>query len=115
VKKNWSHELKYATPTTKTRVAKMRAEPKTIGIAHVNISITLPQRCHMSDKLSVLFEPHHVRWFHSHFLFLVFPKRKTDLVVQILPLIYGLNLKSKEVLRNISRWFCGFKFWLLIQ
>jgi len=42
VKKNWSHELKCATTTTKTKVAKVRAEPKTTGIAEVIASTTLP-------------------------------------------------------------------------
>jgi len=32
-KKKWSHELICATTTTKTKVAKVRAEPKTFGIA----------------------------------------------------------------------------------
>jgi len=31
VKKKWSHELKYATTTTKTKFAKVRAKLKTIG------------------------------------------------------------------------------------
>jgi len=41
VKKKWSHELKRATTITKTKIAKMRAEPKTIGTADVNATATL--------------------------------------------------------------------------
>jgi len=40
--KEWSHELKCATTTIKRKVAKVRAEPKTIGIADLNTSATLP-------------------------------------------------------------------------
>jgi len=32
----------------------------------LNVSATLQRRCRLSDKLSVLFEPRHARWFHSH-------------------------------------------------
>jgi len=31
VKKNWSHELKCATTTTKTKVTQVKAEPKGSG------------------------------------------------------------------------------------
>ena len=62
--------LKCATTTTpKTKLAKMRAKPKTIGTANVNVSTALLRRCCLSDKLSVLFKPLHVSRFHSHFLF----------------------------------------------
>jgi len=33
VKKKWSHELKCATTTTKSKDTKVRAKPKTIGTA----------------------------------------------------------------------------------
>jgi len=70
VKKNWSHELKSATTTTKTKVAKVRAKPKTIHIADVNISATLPWLCCQSGKLSVLFELRHVwQTYYNHFNF----------------------------------------------
>jgi len=37
-KENWSHdELKRATTITKTKVAKVRAKPKTNGTAHKRI------------------------------------------------------------------------------
>jgi len=50
------------------KVAKVGAEPKTIGIADVNASVTLPQQCHLSNKLSVLCELCHARQFCSYFL-----------------------------------------------
>jgi len=76
VKKNWSwDELKRSTTTsssstTKTKVAKVRAEPKTIGTADVNASAMLLGWCCLSDKHSVLFEPSpcYASWFRSHFL-----------------------------------------------
>jgi len=45
VKKKWSHEVKHATTTTKMKVAKVRAEPKTTGTADVNAIATLLERC----------------------------------------------------------------------
>jgi len=50
-KKNWSHGLKRATTTsssdstTKTKVAIVRAKPKTIDTADLNASVTLPCQC----------------------------------------------------------------------
>jgi len=41
VKKNWSHELKCATTTTKTKVAKVKAEPKSIGTPDINATRTV--------------------------------------------------------------------------
>jgi len=67
VKKNWSHELKCTTTATKMKAAKVRAEPKTIGTADVNASPMLPRHYHLSDKVNVLFEPCHARWFCRHF------------------------------------------------
>jgi len=70
VKKNWSHELKHASTTTKTEIAKVRAEWKTIGTAEANhkcYCYTITSRwCRFSVRHNVLFEPHHhARWFHS--------------------------------------------------
>jgi len=42
VNENYSHELKPASTTTKMKVAKVRAEPKTIGTANVNAAAMLP-------------------------------------------------------------------------
>jgi len=68
VKENWFHELKHATTTRKTKIAKVRAEPKTmIGTADVNTSAMLPRQCHLSDKLSITLKLHHVRYTWSHF------------------------------------------------
>jgi len=67
-KKKWSDELKCVTTTTKTKVAKVRAELSAIDTANVNTTATLPQQCRLSDKLNVLFEPGHARRFRSHFL-----------------------------------------------
>jgi len=69
VNKKWYHELKRATTTIKTKVAKVRAKPKTIGTAEVNATntVTLPRQRHLSDKLSVLFELCHARQMCSHF------------------------------------------------
>ena len=44
VNENYSHELKPASTTTKMKVAKVRAEPKTIGTANVNAAAMLPWR-----------------------------------------------------------------------
>jgi len=67
VNENYSHELKPASTTTKMKVAKVRAEPKTIGTANVNAAAMLPWRCCWSDKFGILFEPRHARWLRSHF------------------------------------------------
>jgi len=64
VKNNWIHELKCATTTTKTKVAKVRAELKTIGTADLNAYAMLP---HDSDKFSVLFKLRLVRCIRSHY------------------------------------------------
>jgi len=80
VKKNCSHELKHATTTTKMQVAKVRAELKTIGTADLNASAMLSHQCCLSDKLSVLFEPHHVRRIHSHCLKQSIVFAATDLI-----------------------------------
>jgi len=45
VNRNWFHELKCATTTTKTKVTKARAKTKTIRTADVNASTMLPWRC----------------------------------------------------------------------
>jgi len=42
VKKNQSQELKRATTTTKTKVAKVGAELKTIGIVDINAARMVP-------------------------------------------------------------------------
>jgi len=42
VKKKWSHEMKCATTNIKMKFAKMRAKPKTIGTADINITTKLP-------------------------------------------------------------------------
>jgi len=68
LKQKWSHEMKRASTATITKVAKVRPEPKTVGITDVSTSAMLPQQCHLSDKVSILFEPRHARRFHSHFL-----------------------------------------------
>ena len=47
--KTWSHELKHATTTTKTKVAKMRAKLKMIGTADQNASAMLPGGCCLSE------------------------------------------------------------------
>jgi len=62
VKKIWSHELKCATNTSKAKVTKVRAEPKTIDTADVNAFTMLPRRYYLSEKLSVLFEQCHAQW-----------------------------------------------------
>jgi len=59
--------MKHATTITKTKVAKVKAELKTIRTADVNPSVTLPRRCHWSDKLSVLFKLHHAWRTYSYF------------------------------------------------
>jgi len=51
VKQGWSHELKRATTTTKTKVTKVRAKSITIHIADVNTSATLPWWCQWNYKL----------------------------------------------------------------
>jgi len=40
VKKTWSHDLKRATTTTKTKVAKVRVEPKAFGTADLKWATT---------------------------------------------------------------------------
>jgi len=45
--------LKCTNITTKTKVTKVRAEPKTINTADVSTSATLPWQCRWRDKLSV--------------------------------------------------------------
>jgi len=54
--------------STKAKVARVRAEPKTIRTADVNASATLPWYCRWCDKLCVLFESRHAWWTYSHFL-----------------------------------------------
>jgi len=71
-KKKWSHELRRATTTTKTKVAKVRAEPKTVGAADLtqgsNASARL-RHCSRSNNLfNVLFKPRHAIWLNSHYL-----------------------------------------------
>jgi len=56
-----------ATTTTKMKVAKVRAETKTIGIADHKRMHYATMSLDLSDKLSVLFEPHHARRIHSHY------------------------------------------------
>jgi len=59
--------MKSATITTKTKGTKLSAELKTIRIADIDTP-TLPWWCWWSDKLSILFEPHHCWQTYSHFL-----------------------------------------------
>jgi len=42
MKKKWSHELKRATTATKTELAKVRTQLKTIGTLELNASVMLP-------------------------------------------------------------------------
>jgi len=47
------------------------AKPKTTGTAdlkRIRYTMTSIIQCHLSDKLSILFEPHHARWIGSHYL-----------------------------------------------
>jgi len=60
--------MKHATTTAKTKDVKVKVELETISTADVKASATLPQRYRWRDELSILFEPHHVRWTHSHLL-----------------------------------------------
>jgi len=62
------YELKHAITTTKMKVAKVKAERKTIDTLDINATAVLPGRCRLSDTLSVLFEPCHVRRIYSQFL-----------------------------------------------
>jgi len=39
-KENWSHELRHASTTTKTKVSKVRTELKTTGTADLNTTTT---------------------------------------------------------------------------
>ena len=52
------HELKRATTTAKTKVAKMRVEPKTFAISNLKHSSRLGGRWQLIDKLSVLWQSH---------------------------------------------------------
>jgi len=67
VKKNWSHELKPAATTTKTKDTEVRAKQKTIRTADINASTMLPQWHCWNDKLSILFEPGHASRNYRHF------------------------------------------------
>jgi len=49
----------------------VKAELKIIRTADVNASATLPRWCRWNDKLSILFESHHVQWTYTHFLVVV--------------------------------------------
>jgi len=63
--------------TTKTKVTKVRTEPKNVHTVDINASTTLPPPCHWSDKLSITFETWHAQQTYSHFiitiLFLLVP------------------------------------------
>jgi len=67
MKKKWSHELKRTTTATKTELAKVRTQLKTIGTLELNAFVMLPWRFLLGDKLSILFESCHARQMHSHF------------------------------------------------
>ena len=57
-----------ATTTTKTKVVKLRAEPKSLGIRALNLSVRLRSRCPLTDKLRILPEPRHARRIRSYYL-----------------------------------------------
>jgi len=59
------------TTTTKTKVAKLRVKRQAIGTADLKLNVSITLRCqwHLSDKLSVLFEPCHERCIHGEYHF----------------------------------------------
>jgi len=61
--------LKHASINNYQNQSRRRGESQTVNhcTADVNATATLPQKWHLSDKLSVLFESRHARWFPSHF------------------------------------------------
>jgi len=52
------HELKRASTTAKTKVAKVRVELKTFAISNLKYSRRLERRWQLIDKLSVLWQSH---------------------------------------------------------
>jgi len=56
-----------ATTTSETKVAKLRAEPQTIGTEDLKRIYYAMKSVTLHDKLSILFEGRHMRRIHSHF------------------------------------------------
>jgi len=62
VKKNWSHELKGASIHLRKRKAPSQdANPQTLAWQTWNLSVRLPDQCRLSDKVTDLFEPRHLK------------------------------------------------------